>query len=105
MATFIKYKTAKGATRYRFKVYLGTDPVTGKRIETSRQGFKTKKEAQTALTRLQLEFKTNKYKTDRKSYTVNDVFKQWYQSYKNTVKDTTAHTIEYRYNKICKLLQ
>lgn len=102
MATFIKYKTAKGATRYRFKVYLGIDPVTGKRIETSRQGFKTKKEAQTALTRLQLEFKNNKYKTDKKSYTVNDVFNQWYQSYKNTVKDTTAHTVEYRYNKYFK---
>lgn len=40
MATFIQYKTAKSEKRYRFKVYLGLDPVTGKRIETSRQGFR-----------------------------------------------------------------
>ena len=49
MATFTSYKTKDGKRKYKFKVYLGKDPLTGKRIETSRQGFNSKKEAQTAL--------------------------------------------------------
>ena len=102
MATFITYKNKKGEKRYRFKVYLGTDPVTGKRIETSRQGFKTKKEAQIALNRLQLDYKENKYKTSNRNYTFNDVYKRWYSSYKNTVKETTAHVLAYRYEKYFK---
>lgn len=102
MATFIQYKTAKGEKRYRFKVYLGLDPVTGKRIETSRQGFRTKKEAQAALTKVQLEYQQHRYKTKKQTLTVNDVFKRWYSSYKNTVKETTAHTLEYRYSKYFK---
>lgn len=102
MATFITYKNKKGEKRYRFKVYLGTDLVTGKRIETSRQGFKTKKEAQIALNRLQIEFKENKYKTNRHKFTFNDVYKRWYATYKNTVKETTAHVLAYRYDKYFK---
>ena len=39
MAQIIKY-TKKGESLYRFKLYLGIDPVTGKRVETSRGGFK-----------------------------------------------------------------
>lgn len=95
MATFYTYKTKNGQKRYRFKVYLGTDSVTGKRIETSRRGFKTKKEAQIALNKLQLAFEENKYKEKTKNYSVNDVFELWYETYKNTVKETTAH---HRYN-------
>lgn len=99
MATFIKYKTAKGATRYRFKVYLGIDPVTGKRIETSRQGFKTKKEAKAELTRVELEFQSGKYRNKNQNKTVNDVYHQWLEAYRNTVKSTTAHGREYVYHR------
>lgn len=99
MATFIKYKNSKGATRYRFKVYLGIDPVTGKRIETSRQGFKTKKEAKTELTRVELEFQSGKYGSKKQNKTVNDVYQQWLEAYRNTVKLTTVHGREYVYNR------
>lgn len=34
------YKLVSGETRYKFKIYLGTTS-TGKRIETTRRGFKT----------------------------------------------------------------
>lgn len=45
-----------------FKVYLGTDPVTGKRINKTKQGFKTKKEAQLALARLQTEIENSGFR-------------------------------------------
>ncbi|MFJ7407588.1 MULTISPECIES: Arm DNA-binding domain-containing protein [unclassified Lysinibacillus] len=35
------YKLAAGETRFKFKIYLETNPITGKRIETTRRGFKT----------------------------------------------------------------
>lgn len=97
MATFIQYKTAKGEKRYRFKVYLGLDPVTGKRIETSRQGFRTKKEAQAALTKVQMEYQQGKRNRKYENLTVDDVYQRWLSSYRNTVKLTTVHAREYVY--------
>lgn len=101
MATFYTYKNKKGEKRYKFKVYLGTHEVTGKRIETSRQGFKTKKEAQIALTKLQMDFHNNGLKK-RDNMTVDDVFNEWFESYKLTVKETTALNRLERYRYLFK---
>ncbi|XSE67254.1 Arm DNA-binding domain-containing protein [Lactiplantibacillus plantarum] len=43
MATIKKYQDKDGNTRYQFQVYLGVDPLTGKKKNTRRRGFKTKK--------------------------------------------------------------
>ena len=40
-----EYKLKDGSKRYLVKVYLGLDSLTGKRITTTRRGYKTKKEA------------------------------------------------------------
>lgn len=45
-----------------FKFYLGTDPLTGKPLSTTRRGFKSRKEAQDAFKQLQFEVNTNSYK-------------------------------------------
>lgn len=45
MATFKQYDTKQGK-KWLFKVYLGIDAATGKRIETTRRNFPTKKAAQ-----------------------------------------------------------
>ncbi|ETA73849.1 hypothetical protein LEQ_2066 [Ligilactobacillus equi DPC 6820] len=77
MATFEKYTTKHGE-RYKFKVYLGTDKVTGKRIETTRRGFKTKKEAQLALNSLKSRFDAGLLnKTDGISKTFDALFQMW----------------------------
>lgn len=89
MATFYTYKNKKGEKRYKFKVYLGTDAVTGKRVETTRQGFESKKEAQRACNKLQLEFDSKNWHKDD-SRTINSVFDEWFKNYKNTVKPSTA---------------
>lgn len=100
MAQFIKYKNAKNEVRYKFKVYLGLDPVTGKRIETSRQGFKTKREAKLALDAIRADFNANGWNNKpEKKLTVNDVFGLWFETYKRTVKTTTAHNHQYTYNR------
>lgn len=39
-----KYTKKDGTTAYRLRAYLGVDPVTGKQVRTTRQGFKTERE-------------------------------------------------------------
>ena len=48
MATFKQYEKKNGTKAWLFKGYLGTDPLTGKEIHTTRRGFATKKEANLA---------------------------------------------------------
>lgn len=47
------YIDKKGNTRYKFNAYLGRDERTGKDRRTTRQGFKTKKEARLVLRNLE----------------------------------------------------
>lgn len=91
MATFYTYKNKKGEKRYKFKIYLGTDSVTGKRIETTRQGFSSKKEAQRVCNQLQLEFDSKNWNKNT-GQTINNVFDEWFRTYKNTVKESTAQS-------------
>ena len=88
MTTINKYTKKDGKTAYKFNAYLGTDPITGKKKRTTRQGFKTKKEATLALSRLKLDIEMNGFK---KSSTSNfkDVYELWLVQYKNTVKEST----------------
>ncbi|ARW20656.1 hypothetical protein S100892_02121 [Pediococcus pentosaceus] len=55
MAKVQKYLDKNGNTKYMFQLYMGIDPQTGNKKRTRRRGFKTKKEATLALSRLQLE--------------------------------------------------
>ena len=71
-----------------FKIYLGTDPLTGKPLSTTRRGFKTRKEAQEALKQLQLEVYSGTYKK-RQSETYHDIYEMWIEHYQNTVEEST----------------
>lgn len=44
MAKIKKYKKKNGEIAYKFHVYLGKDPLTGKEIKTNRSGFKQDKQ-------------------------------------------------------------
>ena len=110
MAKIKSYKS-KGKTRYMFKVYLGTDPLTGKRIDTTRRGFSSAKEAKQALTQLKAEFDAGRYKPAQ-DLTLGQLFKKWWSVYKPSVKMTTAnnkyrhyqnHFEQYNHLKISKL--
>ena len=49
-----EYKKKDGSKAYLTQVYLGIDPVTGKKKSTTRRGFATKKEAEVMEARLKV---------------------------------------------------
>ncbi|MSS77421.1 site-specific integrase [Anaerococcus sp. WCA-380-WT-2B] len=83
------YKDREGQTLYKFNIYLGKDPLTGKEIRTNRQGFTSKKQAQIEYARLK--------KRGIKSistHTINDIYKQWLPLYETTVKYTSLTRVK-----------
>lgn len=86
-----EYFLKNGEKRYLFKAYLGIDPITDKQKHTTRRGFKTKKEATLALSRLKLEIDEHGIKQNKKM-TFEDVYKLWLVQHKNTVKPGTYAT-------------
>ncbi|GKS53947.1 site-specific integrase [Enterococcus mundtii] len=97
MATIKKYTKKDGSAAFMFKAYLGTDPVSGKRINKTKQGFKTKKEAQLALARLQTEIENSGFRQmDRMTF--QQVYDLWVVNYELTVKESTfvKQTEQYR---------
>ena len=93
MAAIEDYKLKNGQKRYMFQLYVGVDPLTGKEKRTTRRGFKTKKEAQLALSRLQLEIDNGTFrKTIAETY--QDVYVLWIEQYKNSVAESTFIRVE-----------
>lgn len=90
MATIKSYKS-KGKTKYMFKVYLGTDPLTGKRIDTTRRGFSSAREAKQALTQLKAEYDAGRFKTKNQDITLGELFEKWWAVYEPSVKQKTAN--------------
>ncbi|KOS71694.1 integrase [Lysinibacillus contaminans] len=88
MAAIKNYSLQNGEKRYQFQIYVGVDPLTGKEQRTTRRGFKTKKEAQLALSRLRLEIENGTFrKTTAETYL--DVYNLWIEQYQNTVEEST----------------
>ena len=84
----IKPYEKNGKTYYMFQLYIGTDPLTGKVRKTTRRGFKTKKEAQLELARLQLEIDKGTY-VRPPAETYREVYDLWVVQYENTVEEST----------------
>ncbi|MGG2072470.1 site-specific integrase [Lysinibacillus irui] len=81
------YKLVSGETRYKFKIYLGTAS-TGKRIETTRRGFKTITAATNEYLRLKIKFKEG-YRPEKKTF--SDIYNEWLSIYQKSVKPSTYH--------------
>lgn len=76
-----------GQTYYKFNIYLGLDPITGKEIRTNRNGFKSKKQAENAYLKLRTQSgKKNKY-PEIKTY--KDAYNLWLDAWEGTVKEST----------------
>lgn len=99
-----EYTKKDGSKAYMFVAYLGTDPLTGKQKRTTRRGFKTKREAKIAEAKLQNEIIENGFKKHT-NITFSELFYQWFEIYKTTVKDSSARTtkIVFTANLIPKL--
>lgn len=87
----IKSYKKDGKTYYKFNVYLGKDPLTGKEIRTNRQGFKSPKQAENAYLKLRTQTPT---KPEIKIKTFNDAYEIWLETWQTTVKDQSVYKIK-----------
>lgn len=91
------YVRKRGKT-YSFTVDIGRDPVTGKRKQKTKSGFKTKKAAQEALNKLLYEVNNGSYIPDKKS-TFEEYAWEWFKSMKHRLRVTTAEQYEAKIRK------
>ena len=93
MASFKQYTLNNGSKRWKFQAYLGTHPVKGTPVKTTRSGFKTKKEAQIALAQLQTDFEQNNRElTNQEKITFSELYDLWLKQYRLKVKPSTVAT-------------
>ncbi|WP_395318165.1 tyrosine-type recombinase/integrase [Fructilactobacillus frigidiflavus] len=83
-----QYVDKKGNKFYKIQVYLGKDPQTGRDKRTTLRGFKTKTQAKNASIQAKLDFINGKQKKPQ-NRTFKEVYKDWYESYKLTVREST----------------
>lgn len=104
MATIKQYVKRNGTKAWQFQVYLGTNQVTGKPIKTTRRNFSSKKEAQLALSRLQVDFEKNGL-INNEHMTFNQLYLLWFEQHSKDIKETTKQRIRiYFDNHILKEL-
>ncbi len=82
------YKNKKGETKYRVRVYLGKDPITGKENRKQKSGFNTVNEAKIA----RLELLEDPYGTPE--YTFEEIYHKWFKLKKIGIKEATETLIE-----------
>lgn len=93
MADIEKITLKNGEIRYGFQVYVGVNPKTGKQATTERR-FKTKREANIALKRIESQAAEGTYFLDKKStpknLTFEDVYLEWFnKEYIRSVSEST----------------
>lgn len=94
----IKVKKKNNGT-YEFRVSLGFDPLTGKRIQKRMSGFKTKAEAEAAYAKLVLDNNESAYNPNS-SMTFEKFTKEFFVPwYKNQVKESTFENRQHTINK------
>lgn len=98
MAMIKQYKKKNGEKAWYFKTYLGIDPLTGKKKYTTKRGFRTQKEAKTALSRLELELQKTGTPTSTNT-TFKEAAELWLESYKKTVKESSYSRTKIIFNK------
>jgi integrase len=95
VASFQKYQTKEGQ-RWMFKMYTTPDPETGQKKQTTRRGFKTKKEAMVAAAKLDQEVESGII-VNNNNVTYEDVYIQWFSNHTKTIKISTKKTIESKF--------
>lgn len=83
-------------------VDIGIDPVTGKRKQKGKAGFRTKQEAESAAAALIHEIEEGMY-VEETNQTFSDFSKEWLTIYKDS-KDVKPGTIRVRLHEIGKLM-
>jgi integrase len=91
----------KRGSKYSFTVDIGRDPITGKRRQKTKGGFKTKKEAQSALAKFIAEIEEHGYNEPTKT-----TFVQFAEDFLETqVKPNLRKSTVYNYERTINLLK
>lgn len=98
MTKIKKYTKKDGTTAYMFNAYLGKDPLTGKKKRTTRRGFKTKKEANIALSKILVEVDELGLR-QHDQMTFQEVFEEWFKQHRKEVKPTTVYAMESKFRR------
>lgn len=100
MATFKQYKKKNGDKAWMFQVYAGINPMTGRKRNTTRRGFRTQAEAKAAAKKLEAQLQEESAQaTETINYSFKEIYKLWYSQYKLTVKETTAASTKLYFRK------
>ncbi|WP_125571790.1 tyrosine-type recombinase/integrase [Lacticaseibacillus songhuajiangensis] len=99
MATIKSYKSKNGQTLYEFRVYAGMDQLTGKKQYIHRRGYENKKAATLAASKATLDANQPGRKIFSSRLTFKDVYQEWDEGYRNTVREATYYTIQSTLNK------
>lgn len=85
-------KTGKQSTYYRFSLYAGINPMTGRQRNIHRQGFKTYEEADNTYNEISLKISNGTFfrKESPRNATFREVYDIWWKTYEPTVRVTTA---------------
>ena len=86
------YTNSKGEKKFMFQLYLGVDPLTGKKKRTTRRNFSTALAADRALKRLEFEVQDNGVSSiseTKKDKKFKEVYETWFSNYQKTVKEST----------------
>ncbi|MGG5254754.1 tyrosine-type recombinase/integrase [Neobacillus sp. SM06] len=97
-----KKKKCTCGSKWAFMVDIGIDPVTGKRKQKGKGGFKTKQEAEAAAAALIHEVEEGMY-VEETNQTFSDFSKEWLTIYRDS-KDVKPGTIRVRLHEIGKLM-
>lgn len=88
MASITRYKKKSGGWAWKFQAYTAPDPKTGKKHKVTRQNFATKSEAKLRAARFETEQARHGFSVSSQ-LTFEEVYKSWFEQYKNTVKEST----------------
>jgi len=98
VASFQKYQTKDGI-KWLYKYYSVVDPLTGKKKQSTKRGFNTKKEAQLDAAKTEQEIASGTFITEDRSVTFNEVYKLWYETAEASYKPSTRKAVISKFNK------
>lgn len=102
MAKVWKYKNKRtNKNFYAVKVYLGTDPTTGRYVQTTRRGFKTSKEAKLVANQLRIAFANGDY-PEKQPRNFSDLYNLWFEENKQHFRASTQSAVTNSYENHIK---
>lgn len=90
MAKFTQYQDKNNKRKWMFSGYVATDPITDKKIVTSRRGFNTKAEASEEFEKLKVSIL--KGAKNKPTITFQQLYDDWLVQHRMSVKPSTVAT-------------